>query len=221
VDHNQVKCNEPVTVSWDSTDAANTIVKANENPLGYARHGAVETRPRQTTKYEFHAAGPGGTVNSDATVNVDNTVKTSLTPAASELRYVKVGDKVQEQGVTELKWATSNADSIKIDPVGTVTGADGSQTIQPQPQKSSPGPVDETVTYKITASNVCGGENTSVASVHLTGSIEPLQVAAAEPPQPAQELPNTASPLPLLGILSLVFLGAAGILMRIRMKQPT
>lgn len=221
VDHNEIKCNEPVTLSWDSTDAANTIVKANENPLGYARHGAVETRPRQTTKYEFHAAGPGGTVNSDATVNVDNTVKTSLTPAASELRYVKVGDKVQEQGVTELKWATSNADSIKIDPVGTVTGADGSQTIQPQPQKSSPGPVDETVTYKITASNVCGGENTSVASVHLTGSIEPLQVAAAEPPQPAQELPNTASPLPLLGILSLVFLGAAGILMRIRMKQPT
>jgi hypothetical protein len=58
VDHNEIKCNEPVTVSWDSTDAANTIVKANENPLGYARHGAVETRPRQTTKYEFHAAGP-------------------------------------------------------------------------------------------------------------------------------------------------------------------
>jgi hypothetical protein len=214
VSHNQVKCDEPVTVSWDSTDAANTIVKANENPLGYARNGAVETRPRQTTKYEFHAAGPGGIVNSDATVNVDTTVKTSLAPAASELRYVKVGDKVQEQGTTELKWKASNANSIKIDPVGTVTGADGNQTIQPRPQRSSPGPIDETVTYKITATNVCGGEDTSVASVHLTGSIEPLQVAAAEPPP----LPDTASPLPLLGILGLVFLGAAGILRRTRMK---
>ena len=215
VSHNQVKCDEPVTVSWDSTDAANTIVKANENPLGDARNGAVETRPHQTTKYEFHAAGPGGTINSDATVNVDTTVKASLAPAASELRYVKVGDKVQEQGTTELKWKASNANSIKIDPVGTVTGADGSQTIQAQPQRSSPGPIDETVTYKITATNVCGGEDTSVASVHLTGSIGPLQVAAAEPPPP---LPDTASPLPLLGILGLVFLGAAGILRRIRMK---
>ncbi len=215
VSHNQVKCDEPVTVSWDSTDAANTIVKANENPLGDARNGAVETRPRQTTKYEFHAAGPGGTVNSDATVNVDTTVKTSLAPAASELRYVKVGDKVQEQGTTELKWKASNANSIKIDPVGTVTGADGSQTIQPRPQRSSPGPIDETVTYKITATNVCGGEDTSVASVHLTGSIGPLQVAAVEPPQP---LPDTASPLPLLGILGLVFLGAAGIVRKTRMK---
>lgn len=220
VDHNQVKCDEPVTVSWDSTDAANTIVKANEKPLGYARNGAVEMRPHQTTKYEFHAAGPGGIVNSDATVNVDNTVKTSLAPAASELRYVKVGDNVQEQGATQLKWTASNADSIKIDPVGTVTGADGSQTIQAIPQKNSPGPIDETVTYKITATNVCGGEDTSVASVHLTGSIEPLQVAAAEPPppEPAQELPNTSSPLPFLGVLSLVFLGTAGILRRIRMK---
>jgi hypothetical protein len=219
VDHNQVKCDDPVTVSWDSTDAAHTIVKANDKPLGYAQNGAVEARPHQTTKYEFHAAGPGGIVNSDATVNVDNTVTTSLAPAASELRYVKVGDNVQEQGATQLKWTASNADSIKIDPIGTVTGADGSQTIQASPQKSSPGPIDETVTYKITATNVCGGANTSVASVHLTGSIEPLQVAAAEPPpQPEQELPNTASPLPFLGILSLVFLGGAGILMRVRMK---
>ncbi len=122
---------------------------------------------------------------------------------------------MQEQGTTELKWKASNANSIKIDPVGTVSGADGSQTIQPRPQRSSPGPIDETVTYKITATNVCGGEDTSVASVHLTGSIGPLQVAAVEPPPP---LPDTASPLPLLGILGLVFLGAAGIVRKTRMK---
>jgi LPXTG-motif cell wall-anchored protein len=216
VDHTDVQCNEPVKVSWDSTDAAHTIIKANETPLAYAVAGAMEQRPLQTTKYEFHAAGPGGIVNSEATVNVDNSVKTSLSPTNSEQRYVKVGDKVQEQGSTGLKWTASNADSVKIDPVGAVTGADGTTpAIQVTPEKNSPGPIDETHTYKITATNICGGSATSVATVHLTGSIEPEQVAAAEPPP---ELPNTASPLPLLGLTGLLFLGAGSILKRRRMK---
>jgi hypothetical protein len=217
VDHTDVQCNEPVKVSWDSTDAAHTVIKANDAPLAYAVAGAVEQRPIQTTKYEFHAAGPGGVVNSEATVNVDNTVKTSLSPATSEQRYVKVGDKVQEQGATELKWTATNADSVKIDPLGVVTGAGGNPSIQISPEKDSPGPVDETHTYKITATNICGGSATSVATVHLTGSIEPepQQVAAAEPPP---ELPNTASPLPLLGLTGLLFFGAAGIMKRRRLK---
>ncbi|HEY2169250.1 MAG TPA: PEGA domain-containing protein [Candidatus Angelobacter sp.] len=217
VDHTDVQCNEPVKVSWDSTDAAHTIIKANETPLAYAVAGAVEQRPLQTTKYEFHAAGPGGIVNSEATVNVDNTVKASLSPTTSEQRYVKVGDKVQEQGTTELKWTATNADSVKIDPLGVVTGAGGSPTIQISPEKDSPGPVDETHTYKITATNICGGSATSVATVHLTGSIEPEPqvVAAAEP---TTELPNTASPLPLLGLTGLLFLGTGSLLKRKRMK---
>jgi LPXTG-motif cell wall-anchored protein len=148
-------------------------------------------------------------------VNVDNTVKTSLSPTTSEQRYVKVGDKVQEQGTTELKWTATNADSVKIDPLGVVTGAGGSPTIQISPEKNSPGPVDETHTYKITATNICGGSATSVATVHLTGSIGPEQVAAAEPPP---ELPNTASPLPLVGLTGLLFLGTGSILKRRRMK---
>ena len=98
VDHTDVHCNEPVKVSWDSTNAAHTIIKANETPLAYAVAGAMEQRPLRTTKYEFHAAGPGGIVDSEATVNVDNTVKASLAPSTSEQRYVKVGDKFQEQG---------------------------------------------------------------------------------------------------------------------------
>ena len=215
VDHTDVQCNEPVKVSWDSTDAAHTIIKANDVPLAYTVAGAMEQRPLQTTKYEFHAAGPGGIVNSEAIVNVDKTVETSLSPTTSEQRYVKVGDKVQEQGTTELKWTAQNADSVKIDPLGVVTGAGGSPTIQISPEKNSPGPVDETHTYKITATNICGGSATSVATVHLTGSIEPEQVAAAEPPP---ELPKTASPLPLLGLTGLLFLGTGSIMKRRRTK---
>jgi hypothetical protein len=209
VDHTNIQCNEPVKVSWDSTDAANTIIKANDTPQVYAVAGSMEQRPLQTTKYEFHAAGPGGIVNLETTVNVDNTVKTSLSPTTSEQRYVKVGDKVQEQGITKLKWTASNADSVKIDPLGVVTGASGDPTLQISPEKDSPGPVDETHTYTITATNICGGSATSVATVHLTGSIGLEQVAAAEPPP---ELPNTASPLPLLALTGLLFMGAAGLL---------
>jgi hypothetical protein len=112
--------------------------------------------------------------------------------------------------------AASNADSVKIDPVGAVTGASGTtSTIQVTPDKNSPGPVDETHTYKITATNVCGVSATSEASVHLTGSIGPEQVAVAEPPP---QLPETASPLPLLGLAGLMFLGAFSIMKKTRMK---
>lgn len=215
VDQQSIQCDQPVKVSWTSTDAANTTIKANDQPVAYSQTGQMEAKPKQTTKYEFRAAGPGGIVTSDATVNVDTTVKTSLAPATPEIHYVKVGDKVEEQGSTELKWTATNADSVTIDPGGAVSGKGGSQTVTASPQQSAPGPINETVTYKITATNVCGGSDTSTASVHVTGSIGPEQVAAAEPPP---ELPATASPLPLLLLLGLVSVGAGSILTRRRMK---
>jgi hypothetical protein len=206
VDQTNVNCNDPVKVSWDSTDAVQATIKANNEPVASTPAGAMETRPRQTTKYEFRAAGPGGIVTSDATVNVDPTVRASLTPTTTEMRYVKVGDKVQEQGSTELRWTATNADSVKIDPGGTVSGTSGSQTVQANPTQNGTGPVNETQTYTITATNICGGSATNTASVHLTGSIEPepVQVAQAQP----EELPATASPLPLLGLLGIMFVGA-------------
>jgi len=209
VDRQEIKCGEPVKVSWESTDAATTIVQVNGQPLASARAGSIESQPKQNTKFEFRAAGPGGIVTSDAAVNVDTQVKTSLTAVAPEIRYVKQGDTVQEQGSTELRWTASNADSVTLDPVGTVTGSSGSQRIQAVPRQSGPGPIDETSTYKITATNVCGGSDTSIASVHVTGSIGPEQVVAqAAPPV---ELPTTASPLPQLALLAIIFL-ATGIL---------
>ena len=47
VDRQDIKCDEPVKVSWQSTDAANTTVKANDQPLAYSSHrgngGAAKT----------------------------------------------------------------------------------------------------------------------------------------------------------------------------------
>jgi len=211
VDRQNIRCGEPVKVSWESTDAAHATLKANDQVLGYAQTGAMEAQPKQNTKYEFRAAGPGGIVTSDAAVNVDTSVKTSLTTDAPSLRYTKEGETVKEQGSTQLKWTASNADSVTIDPIGKVTGNSGSQTIQASPTQSGPGAIDETVTYKLTATNVCGGSDTSTASVHVTGSIGPEQVAV-------QQLPATASPLPLLMALGIAFLGAGSLLRRTRTK---
>lgn len=211
-DRQDIKCGEPVKLTWGSTDAAQTIIKANDQPLGYAPTGTMEEKPKQNTKYEFRAAGPGGVVVSDANVNVDTAVKTSLTATNPEIRYVKEGDQVKEQGSTELKWTASNADSVTLDPIGPVQGGSGSETVKAAPQGSGSGPVDEKLTYKITATNVCGGSDTSIASVHVTGSIGPEQVAAA----PEPELPATASPLPLLALLGTIFGGAGVVLRRTR-----
>ena len=120
---------------------------------------------------------------------------------------------MKNKGSTDLKWSATNASSVTIDPGGTVSGTDGTQTVQASPRQSNPGPIDETVTYKITATNDCGGSDTSTASVHVTGSIGPEQVAAAEPPP---ELPQTASPLPLLALLGFAFAGAGTLFRRKR-----
>jgi LPXTG-motif cell wall-anchored protein len=140
-------------------------------------------------------------------------VKTSLTPSTNELRFVKVGDKVQEQGSANLNWTASNADSVRIDPIGPVNGNSGSQEVKASPQTTAIGPVEETQDYKITATNVCGGSDTSTASLRVTGSIEGEPVAQVEPPP---QLPATASPLPLLGLLGIISLGVGGLLRRYR-----
>lgn len=209
VDRQDIKCGEPVKLTWNATDAAETTVKGNDQSLGDAHSGTLEQNPKQNTKYELRAAGPGGVVTSDANVNVDTVVKTSLTASNPEIRYVKEGDQVKEQGSTQLQWSASNADSVTLDPIGTVQGNSGSETVKADPKASGPGPVDEKLTYKITATNVCGGSDTTVASVHVTGSIGPEQVAAA----PEPELPATASPLPLLALLGTIF-GGAGVVLR-------
>src|SRR5262249_26467722 len=125
-------------------------------------------------------------------------------------RYVKVGDQVQEAGTTDLKWTAENANSVTIDPIGSVQGSSGSQEIKAEPKQNSIGPVDETQTYKITATNECGGSDTKTVAVHVTGSIEGAQVAQAEAPA----LPQTASPLPLLSLVGLAALGAGSFLRR-------
>lgn len=197
----EINCGHPVRLAWTTDDAVQTSITAKGVPVGQTSlTGEQMVSPKETTTYELRAVGPGGVFTTTKTVRVDNTVQTSLTVFPSELRYRKTGDTVEEQATATLKWSASNADSVRIDPIGTMSEASGQTSINVIPINTDVGPVSEMKTYRITATNVCGGSDTGTVSLHVTGSIE-KEVAQNLPPK--QDLPETASPLPLIGLLGL------------------
>jgi len=206
-DKKQINCGEPVRLSWTSKEAANLDITANgllleKLPL----NGERLLQPTKTTTYELRAAGPGGVVTSSSVVEVNPAVRASLKAMPAEVTYRKVGDNVMSQGTTTLQWSAENADTVRIDPLGPVSGTQGTTPLTLLPTQTGAGLVDEMKTYTITATNVCGGSDTSTASVHLTGAVEVAELKAPE-------LPQTASPLPLFALLGLGSL-ASGLILR-------
>jgi PEGA domain-containing protein len=210
LDRNQISCGDRVRLTWNSLEAANVSITANGKPLPEsALAGEQNLQPLENTKYELRATGPGGVVTSSTTVDVDTAVKTSLTASPSDVTFKKVGDKVVEQGSSELAWSASNADAVRIDPIGTMNGANGTEVLTLVPSQTGPGNVDESKTYTITATNICGGSDMKTAMVHLTGAVEPETTAEVK-------MPQTASPLPLLGLLGFGSVLTGFVLRRVR-----
>jgi len=207
----QVNCGDSAHLTWSSTGAG--ITELNGAPVSASGDQTVE--PKQSTDYKFRAAGPGGVYTSDATLNVNNSIQASLSVSPAEVRT----DGANPQGTATVTWSAPNADSVSVDPIGSV-GATGSREVQIAPTKTSTGPVDENVTYTLHASNACGASETRTATLHLTGSNGVLQGAANTSPEPPAEapqvaaaapadMPHTASQLPLMGLIGIVFLAAA------------
>ena len=174
----QINCGDSSNLTWSSEGAGKT--ELNGSPV--AASGNQSVQPKQTTAYKFTAAGPGGVYTSDATVNVNTAIPASLSVSPGEVRYHKKGDTVDQPISATLTWSAANADNISLDPLGTV-GTSGNRQLQIAPSKTSEGPVDETVTYTLRASNTCGGSESRTAMLHITGSIEPAyNMAALEQP---------------------------------------
>lgn len=164
----QVNCGDSSQLNWTSADAAQVQI----TPVGQvADSGQQSVQPTQTTTYNLTATGPGGTATSTATVNVNNAVQANLELAPAEVHYKRVGDKVVMDDSTALNWTATNASTVSIDQLGTVTPT-GSRSLQITPKKTDPGPVDENVTYTLSATNGCGGSETKTATLHIVGSIE-------------------------------------------------
>lgn len=171
-----INCGQTSTLTWQSTDA----VDVNISGVGDVEMtGSKSVEPHATTTYDFTASGPGGVVKQSATVNVNTTVQASLSANPTDLHYRKIGDKVLTQDSSTLTWQTSNADNVTLN--GNKVDASGNQSVQATPKDTSEVPegqpartIDESDNFTLNATNVCGGSSTQNASLHITGTVEPI-----------------------------------------------
>src|SRR5947208_12706525 len=152
-----------------NSGAGNNVRHGKHEAIG----GEVAVKPIETTTYGFQASGPGGSVTSSTTVNVNTAVQGSLQASPQEIRYRRIGDKALEQGSSNLTWSASNASTASIDPLGPVKTNDN-HSVMAVPKQQNDGPVNEVQTYVLTAKNECGGSDTQTISLRITGSIEPI-----------------------------------------------
>lgn len=172
----EINCGDSSTLTWNSVGAAHTDISGiGDVPAS----GSQQVSPKATTTYTFTAGGPGGVATPTATVTVNNNFNASLEVTPSEITYERVGNRVTQQGTATVTWSTTGASTVSVDPFGTVD-ASGSRQVQPVPQQTGNGPVNETVTYTLHASNPCGGDETRTATLHLTGSIKSGEAATTE-----------------------------------------
>ena len=171
-----INCGQSSTLTWNTTETAG----ANISGIGEVQpSGSQSVSPHQTTTYDFNASGPGGVVKGSSTVNVNTKVDASISANPSEVHYRKIGDKVITQDSSTVSWQTSNADSVTVD--GQKVELSGNETVKAEPADSSSVPeggqartIDENKSFTLNATNVCGGSATQTASLHVTGSVEPI-----------------------------------------------
>lgn len=169
----QINCSDPARLAWTTTEALHTSISSQSDTFReLSAAGEKTVSPRQTTTYHFDTSGPGGVIETSDTLQVNPVVQASLT-TTPEARYLRVGDTVLRQDTATLTWSTTNADNVVLEPIGTVKAA-GTETLKLAPEKDAFGPVDETKSYKMVASNVCGGSENKQATVHLVGLVEPM-----------------------------------------------
>lgn len=164
-----IACGQSTDLKWNTADAASISIT---NLGNVTAQGDRSVNPTQNTTYELTAIGPGGKATQDVTVDVNAQPTVTLSLSQPEVHYHQVGDKIVQQDSAMLNWSASNANSVMLDPVGS-HATSGSQTVEAKPKQMSIGPVNETMTYTLTATNACGGTTTRTASVHVTGSIDP------------------------------------------------
>ncbi len=160
----EVNCGESAQLQWSSSDAADLAI----NGIGdQPPKGEISVQPLHSTTYELTAKGPGGTATANSTVNVNSTIQARLETSRPEIRYKEVGGKVVEQEDAELRWSTTNADKVSISGIGDVP-VNGVMPLKSRPQSTSV----ETVEYRLTATNPCGGNETKTAMLRTIWSSE-------------------------------------------------
>ena len=170
----QLNCGDASQLKWTSTDAPSVQIS---NVGAVAASGDQSIQPKQNTTYDLTATGPGGTATATTTVNVNTAIQANLQLSPAEVHYRRIGDKVVQDDSSALSWSASNASAVAIDQFGTVD-ANGNRPLQPiTPKKNTPGAIDETINYTLTATNGCGATETRTAALHITGEIKQPELA--------------------------------------------
>src|SRR5262249_14309293 len=118
----QINCGDTAKLNWNTSETVErAIVSGGEAAKQSSASGEATYTPTQTTTYTLQASGPGGTVTSDATVNVNTAVQSSLQASQNEIRYRRVGDKIIKQKSSNLSWTTSNANTVSVKPLKAVS----------------------------------------------------------------------------------------------------
>jgi hypothetical protein len=163
-----LNCGQSTDLNWTAANAVDTSISGlGEVPS----HGDRSVSPTKTVTYLLTAKGPGGDATQSITVSVTAEPTATIALSQPEVHYHKVGDKVVEQDSATLNWSTSGANSAMISPLGSESMS-GSRTVTPAPKQDTTGPVDQNVTYTLTATNACGA-TTKTATLHIVGSIDP------------------------------------------------
>jgi hypothetical protein len=165
----QTTCGQSAELNWKTADAAETSI-SNVGEVEWSGNRAVA--PTQTTAYELVARGSGGEVTQTATIDVDTQPTATLELSQPDVLYHKIGDKVVQQTSATLTWSSANADTVTLQPLGSVATA-GTQNIEADPGQTSIGPISQDVTYTLSAANACGGTAIRTATLHFVGSIDP------------------------------------------------
>jgi len=167
----QINAGETTQLNWTTTDAATVDISG----IGQVSASGEKAVPLcGSTTYNLTASGPGGTATSSVSVDVNSAMQATLKASPAEARYRRIGDRVVEQPTITLDWSTANVSSVSLDPLGSVDPS-GSRTLNLVPRKTDLGPIDETLTYTLKATNCSDASEVRTATVHLTGSIEPSE----------------------------------------------
>jgi OmpA family/PEGA domain len=166
---NQLSCGQGTELNWKSANAVDTSISGiGEVPA----QGDQSAKPTHDTTYVLTAKGPGGEATESVMVKVDATPTVALMLAQPEVHFHKVGARVVEQDSTTLDWKVANANSARVEPFNS-DAMSGSEKITAEPKETEVGPINEHVTYTVTAANACGGTTTKTATLHIVGSIDP------------------------------------------------
>ncbi len=158
-----ITAGESAVVSWTSTDAVEAALAPGFGMVDPS--GSVTVSPTETTTYTFTAGSPGGTASDWVTLTV---LPVQPTPTA-ELTAEPAA--LTEGGSAALSWATTDADTVTIEPDVGAVDPSGSVAVSPA----------ETTTYTLTA---IGPGGTATDAVTIT-------VTPAGPPPGVRLLPDT------------------------------